>query len=53
MRTLSTTEVNDVSGGLNLLAGISLILSPLLKLSIGASINTDSCAPKRGHRKGC
>ncbi|HEX7855734.1 MAG TPA: hypothetical protein VF503_18780 [Sphingobium sp.] len=45
MRALSTTEVNDVSGGLNLLAGVSLLLSPLLKISIGASVNTGSCAP--------
>jgi hypothetical protein len=45
MRALSTTEVNDVSGGLSLLAGISVLLAPLLKISIGASVNTGSSAP--------
>lgn len=47
MRSLSTTEVNNVSGGghggggllgLGVLAGLNVVLPPLLKVSLGASI---------------
>ena len=47
MRTLSQNEVEKVSGGLGLLAGIGIDLKPLLNLGIGISVKaTPACAPR-------
>lgn len=52
MRALSTAEVNDVSGGgLGLLAGIGLVIPPLLKISIGAGLGLSSSRDS-GHGSG-
>jgi hypothetical protein len=43
MRALSMNEANAVSGGgLGLLAGLTLAIPSLLKVSIGAAVSTSS-----------
>lgn len=54
MRSLSTNEVSNVSGGglgLGLLAGIKVTLPPLLKISVGAGlgVSTSSCHSHSRH----
>ena len=60
MRSLSTTEVNNVSGGghggssllgLGVLAGIKVVLPPLLKISVGAGLGL-SAGGSSGHGHG-
>jgi len=50
MRTLSTNEANAVSGGgLGLLAGLTLAIPSLLKISIGAAVSTSSPSHESGY----
>jgi hypothetical protein len=61
MRSLSTTEVNNVSGGgcgggsllgLGILADLKVVLQPLLKVSIGAGIGV-TAGGSSGHCGHC
>ena len=56
MRSLSTTEANSVSGGglgLGLLAGVTVALPPLLKVSVGALLGVSTCEPACAPRPSC
>jgi hypothetical protein len=61
MRSLSTNEVSNVSGGglglgLGLLAGIKVALPPLLKISVGAGLGVStggSSCNSHGHSGHC
>ena len=64
MRSLSTTEVNNVSGGgygcggggllgLGILADLKVVLPPLLKISVGAGIGVSTGSSGHGHCGHC